>query len=78
MDDRERDVPNVLTAREAAVYIGMSQSFLSQTRFVKVAKRLGTPGPPFLKIGRAVRYRRTDLDRWLRERKQNAPVPTGE
>lgn len=73
MDHRERTVANVLTEREAAVYIGMSPSFLSQTRLKIGAQRLGTPGPPFLKIGRAVRYRRADLDTWLRERRRLAP-----
>lgn len=28
-------------------------------------------GPPYLKVGRAVRYRRVDVERWLAERTVN-------
>ena len=53
-----------LSEREAARYIGMSRSFLAQSRMDghRVAR---TPAPPFIKIGRSVRYLREDLDTWL-------------
>ena len=53
-----------LSEREAARYIGMSRSFLAQSRMD--GHREGrTPAPPFIKIGRSVRYLREDLDAWL-------------
>ena len=56
-----------LKDREAAQYIGMSESWLRQSR------SSGNPNaPPFLKIGRAVRYLPTDLDKWLSSCRQNS------
>lgn len=53
-----------LTELEAAKYIGMSRSFLAQARMDGVRDNR-TPAPPFIKIGRSVRYLREDLDNWL-------------
>ena len=54
---------------EAAEYTGMSVGFLRQAR--STGNREGrTPGPPFIKIGRSVRYLITDLDIWLLEHRQ--------
>ncbi len=50
--------------REAASYIGMSRSFLAQSR-MDGPRESRTPAPPFIKIGRSVRYLREDLDAWL-------------
>ena len=52
---------NVLVERDAARYLGLSQSFLRKSR------RLGR-GPVFLRIGRAVRFRTADLDAFLEAR----------
>src|SRR3954452_23814937 len=52
--------PELLRSSEAAFYIDMSDSWLRQTRMMG-----RTDGPPFLRQGRAIRYRRCDLDRWL-------------
>jgi len=54
----------ILKDPDAARYVGMSESWLRQTRM------LGrTDGPPFIRIGtRTIRYRRCDLDRWLERR----------
>ncbi|HAT1715774.1 TPA: DNA-binding protein [Legionella pneumophila] len=49
---------------EAANYICMSRSFLSQDRVNGTLKNR-TPGPKFIKIGRAIRYLKEDLDIWL-------------
>lgn len=61
----------VLTEQQAAIYIGMSVAYLRRDR---VAGQLGnrTPGPRWMKYGRLVRYRRSDLDAWLAAR----PMPT--
>ena len=48
--------------KEAAPYIGMSEMYL------RVARMKGG-GPPYLKIGRAVRYDVRDLDKWLETKK---------
>lgn len=54
----------ILTEKEAAIYIGMSRSFLSQDR-MNGHRENRTPGPVFLKLGRSIRYRKMDLDEWL-------------
>lgn len=54
---------------EAANYICMSRSFLSQDRVNGTLKNR-TPGPKFIKIGRAIRYLKDDLDLWLEQHRQ--------
>jgi len=63
------DTKHVLKDPEAAQYIGMSESFLRQSRMDGIRENR-TQGPPFIKIGRAVRYLREDLDAWLRNFRQ--------
>lgn len=46
---------------EAAAYVGLSKITLQ--RF-----RITGDGPAFIKLGGAVRYRRSDLDEWLESR----------
>jgi len=58
----------LLTEKEAAVYIQMSTSFLSKDRMDGPRKNR-TPGPPFIKLGRSVRYRKADLDLWISQHK---------
>ena len=55
-----------LRSQEAAHYIGMSDSFLRQARiYGDLPGR--TSGPPYIKVGRSVRYLVTDLETWLAE-----------
>jgi predicted DNA-binding transcriptional regulator AlpA len=56
--------PRALTERETAQYIGMSRSYLAQAR-MDGQRASRTHAPPFIKIGRSVRYLRDDLDKWL-------------
>jgi excisionase family DNA binding protein len=49
------------TAEEAAEYLRSSQSTLAKLR-------LYGGGPVFTRIGRVIRYRRSDLDRWMSEK----------
>ncbi len=57
--------PRTLTDPETARYIGMSGSWLRQARMT------GNPdAPPYIKIGRSVRYLREDLDAWLEQRRR--------
>jgi len=58
-----------LSEKEAAQYISMSRSFLRQGR-MNGDREGRTPTPPYLKIGRAVRYRLADLDQWLEQFRQ--------
>jgi hypothetical protein len=55
----------ITNEKDASVYIGMSVSFLRKSRMENP-----NPGPPFLRLGRAIRYRVADLDRWLEKRLQ--------
>lgn len=52
------------TEQETSAYIGMSRSFLRQAR-MEGQRKNRTIAPPFIKIGRAVRYLKEDLDQWL-------------
>jgi hypothetical protein len=65
-----------LPSPAAARYIGMSDSWLRQTRMEG-----RSDGPPFLRMGaRTVRYLPTDLDKWLEERRRSvhmAPAAAG-
>jgi predicted DNA-binding transcriptional regulator AlpA len=73
---RRESLLNVLKDPEAALYIGMSESFLRQSRMDGIRENR-TPGPPFVKIGRAVRYLIEDLDAWL-EKYRQLPAGGGE
>jgi len=55
-----------LSEIETSEYIGMSRSFLRQSRMDGIRDNR-TPAPPFIKIGRSVRYLREDLDNWLNQ-----------
>ena len=47
-----------LRPSEAATYLRLAKSTLAKWR-------LSGDGPPYCKVGRAVVYRRSDLDAWL-------------
>jgi hypothetical protein len=47
-----------LTPPEAAIYLKSSTSTLAK-------RRLYGDGPSFTRIGRAIRYRKGDLDQWM-------------
>lgn len=52
----------LLTRSEVHTYFGLTQ------RFLEVAAVKGN-GPPFVKLGRAVRYRVGDVREWIEARK---------
>lgn len=56
----------LLTEVETSEYIGMSRSYLRQAR-MEGNRRNRTPAPPFIRIGRSVRYRIEDINKWLDE-----------
>jgi len=53
---------DLLDEKQAAAYLDLSPGTLSVWRSV------GRYNLPFLKIGRKVRYRLSDLDRWIASR----------
>lgn len=57
-------VKRLMTEQETSEYICMSRSFLRQSR-MEGNRENRTPAPPFIKIGRSVRYLIEDLDNWL-------------
>jgi len=58
----------LLDEAQVARQIGMSVAFLRRGRQQGIVGSR-TPAPPHLKIGRAVRYLRADIDAWLIERR---------
>lgn len=60
------ETPAPVDEHEAARIIGMSVAFLRADRYRgHVGAR--TAGPPFLRLGRAIRYDPLDLKEWLSE-----------
>jgi excisionase family DNA binding protein len=55
----------LLTTREAAAFLRLSESALNHWR-------LEGRGPAFQKMGRQVRYRRAEVERWLTEMNEGA------
>jgi excisionase family DNA binding protein len=56
--DRMDRMESLMTAREAAAYIGKAPGTLTQWRYLSIEL-------PYYKIGGSVRYRRDDLDTYL-------------
>jgi predicted DNA-binding transcriptional regulator AlpA len=50
---------NLLTAKEAAHILKVSTSWLAKAR-------MRGDGPPFIKVGRAIRYSETALQQWMK------------
>ena len=59
--DTAADVPEkLLTTQEVATWLGIQRCTLEKAR----STRLGD-FPPYLRIGRAIRYRRSAVEQWL-------------
>jgi predicted DNA-binding transcriptional regulator AlpA len=67
----EGDERTVLPTEHAAAYLGLSPKTLETLR-----TRCG--GPPFLKLGRRVVYRKADLDTWLAARVRRSTSDPGQ
>lgn len=59
MDTIPTILKNTLNEIEAARYLGMSRSWLRQSRCLKFHH-----APPYLQLGNRIRYRPEDLDAW--------------
>jgi predicted DNA-binding transcriptional regulator AlpA len=57
-----------LRERQAAEHIGFSSEWLRKARR-GVLLNNATPPPPYIQVGRNVRYLRSDLDAWLAARR---------
>ena len=60
------DSGGYLSETHAAEYLSLSKKSLQRWRFNR-------QGPPYVKLRKTIRYRREDLDHWMKER----IVPTG-
>jgi hypothetical protein len=56
-------VPTLLTPALAAHYLSLSVSWLAK-------RRLAGDGPPYVKLGGAVRYAETSLQQWMKSRQR--------
>jgi excisionase family DNA binding protein len=54
--------PELLDVAEAAAYLGLQKHTLD------IWRSSGRYGLPFIKVGRRIKYRRQDLDRFLEQR----------
>lgn len=60
-----RTLDHTLTPQDAARYLGIAPGTLATSRLTPPRN----DGPPFIRYGRAVRYRLADLDAWLDSRR---------
>jgi predicted DNA-binding transcriptional regulator AlpA len=70
---------DVYTDHQAAAYLGLSSPvWLQHKRMtVQVARNGADDGPPFVRVGRLIRYLKSDLDAWLAARRvTQAPPPS--
>lgn len=67
----------LINEAEAARYIGMSRAFLRRTRMEGALPRR-TAGPPFVRIGRAIRYAVDDLDVFIDQHRHSQSSVPGE
>lgn len=56
----------VYSTSETAHYLGVCKSDVDKSRVTGELR--GHPAPNFITLGRSIRYRVEDLDKWLRER----------
>ena len=64
MPEKTTVTHRLLNEKETAVYLGMSVAYLRLDR-CEGHRGNRTPGPSYLKIGKAVRYDIADLDAWI-------------
>ncbi len=70
----------LMAEEAAAAHIAMSVAYLRADR-VRGCVGGRTPGPPFYRIGRTIRYDLADLDEWLSEQRidrKRAPPASSE
>ncbi len=65
-NQKQQSTDSLLTPPEAAAFLGVTENTLSVWRCV------GRYEIPFVKIGSLVRYKRTDLEAWIKSRTRSA------
>lgn len=77
MESAERkDVKKVVfDEAEAADYLGIAQSTLKKSRIEGVRKGRIEP-PPYVRLGRAITYRKNDLDSYLDRHRVTPAAPS--
>jgi predicted DNA-binding transcriptional regulator AlpA len=53
----------VFSEKEAASYVGVSESTLKKARLYRQSAK--QTYPPYFRFGRSIRYRMQDLERWM-------------
>lgn len=61
--NRPTTAPVLLTPKEAARYLNLSVSWLAK-------RRLAGDGPPYVKLGGAVRYAEASLQQWMKSQQR--------
>ena len=61
LESKSARVDRLLTPRDAATVLRLSPSWLAKARM------LGD-GPPYVKLGRSIRYRHGALEQWMKSR----------
>ncbi len=61
-----KTITRLLTEPEAAQYLGFSRQFLRDARYLGQT-RAGATCPPYVRVGRSIRYDVTALDAWIQE-----------
>jgi len=57
------DVEPLMTTKDTAAFLSVSESWLAKAR-------MKGEGPPFIQIGRSVRYSKAALLRWLKSQER--------
>jgi predicted DNA-binding transcriptional regulator AlpA len=70
MNDENQHTCRLLTRTDVESEYGIGK------RYLEVAA-MRREGPPFIKIGRSVRYRRSDIESWISSRRVRTEDPLG-
>ena len=63
MNKQHPDLPILLTAKEAAARLKISYSWMAKAR-------MRGDGPPYIRIGRSIRYAEAALLQWMKSRQR--------
>jgi predicted DNA-binding transcriptional regulator AlpA len=63
--NRQVTTPNWLTPKQAARHMNLSVSWLAK-------RRLAGDGPPYVKLGGAVRYAEASLQQWMKAQQRTS------
>lgn len=68
MDRQPSDTQQLMTPAEVAEWLRVPVATLTEWRY----RRRG--GPPYVRLGRLIRYDRADVQAWIEERKERSPL----